>query len=57
MHPDVARITWRYGRWHHHVNYAPFKKNKLRYKKDAIIPEGINNYGMRLVRNFKSNLI
>jgi len=54
MHPDVARIVWRYGRWHHHVNYAPFKKNKLRYKKDAIIPEGINNYGMVLIRNFKS---
>ena len=50
MHPDVTKIVWRYGRWHHHVNYEPFKKNKLRYKKNIIISEGINNYGMRLVR-------
>jgi hypothetical protein len=25
MHPDVARIAWKYGRWHHYVNYEPFQ--------------------------------
>lgn len=32
MHPDVCEMVWRYGRWHHHCNYDPFKKNKLKYK-------------------------
>jgi len=53
MHPDVARVVWRYGRWHHYVDYSQFKKNELHYKKKIVVPEGINNYGMRLVTNFK----
>lgn len=52
LHPDVARMVWRYGRWHHHVDYGPFKKNKLRYKPGIEIPRGTNNYGMKLVNNF-----
>ena len=40
MHPDVSKLVWRFNRWHHHVDYGPFKKNKL-IKKD-------NNYGMIL---------
>ena len=54
MHPDVARMVWRYKRWHHYVDYSPFKKNELRYKKDIILPQGTNEYGMKLVTNFKS---
>lgn len=53
LHPDVSRVVWRYGRWHHYVDYSPFKKNELRLKPDAKIPSGINNYGMRLETNFK----
>jgi len=53
MHPDVARVVWRYGRWHHYVDYSQFKKNELIYKKKIIVPEGINNYGMKLITNFK----
>ena len=26
MHPDVAKTVWRYGRWHHYVDYLPFQK-------------------------------
>lgn len=29
LHPDVTKIAMRYGRVHHIVNYAPFKKNKM----------------------------
>jgi hypothetical protein len=48
MHPDIARMVWRFERWHHEVNYDVFKKNKL-IKKDGInILEKINNYGMTL---------
>ena len=27
-HPDVAKVVWRYNRWHHTVDYRPFKANK-----------------------------
>ena len=48
MHPDVAKVVWRFNRWHHYINYKPFKKNKLLKKKGLIIPKGVNNYGMVL---------
>jgi hypothetical protein len=54
MHPDVARMVWRYKRWHHYVDYSPFKKNELRYKKDIVLPKKSNEYGMKLVTNFKA---
>lgn len=49
MHPDVSKITFRFGRWHHHVNYKPFKKNKLIRKQGLEIPTGVNNYSMNLI--------
>jgi len=49
LHPDVAKVVWRFNRWHHHVDYKPFKKNKLIKREDLVIPEGVNNYGMELV--------
>ena len=52
MHPDVAKLVWKYGRWHHFVNYDVYRSNKLIYKKDVIIPEGINDYGMRFVDDY-----
>jgi len=49
LHPDVSKLTWRYGRWHHHVNYNKFKReNKLVLKDNIQIKEGKNNYGLKL---------
>jgi len=48
QHPDVVKVTWKFNRWHHQVNYKPFKNNILIKKKDIVIPNGINNYGMIL---------
>lgn len=48
QHPDVTRIVWKWGRWQHSVDYTPFRKNKLIRRKDVIIKEGVNNYGMTL---------
>jgi len=49
MHPDVSRLVWKFGRWHHSVDYSGFRRNKL-IKKDGIaIPDRINNYGMKLI--------
>jgi hypothetical protein len=47
-HPELVKIVWRYGRWHHDVNYLPFKKNRLVRKKNLYIPSAVNNYGMFL---------
>jgi len=51
MHPDVAKVLFAYGRWHHKVDYAPFKKNTLILKKGLVIPDQVNNYGMILKPN------
>ena len=48
QHPDVVDVVWRFNRWHHLVNYKPFKKNKLIKKKGLIIDDSVNNYGMVL---------
>ena len=50
QHPDVAKITRRWGRWQHYVDYRPFKKNRLVKRDDVVIPQGVNNYGMKLVQ-------
>jgi hypothetical protein len=47
MHPDVAKVVWRFNRWHHHVNYKPFKHISLGNRVDNI-PLEVNNYGMKL---------
>lgn len=52
-HPDVARVVWRYDRVHHFVDYRPFKKNKLKYKQGIDVPTGINNYGLKLIKNYR----
>ncbi len=48
-HPDVTTITYKWGRWQHQVDYRPFKKNRLIRKPGVEIPEGVNDYGMKLV--------
>lgn len=49
QHPDVARVVRRFGRWHHHVDYRPFRKQRLKAKPGEIPASGVNNYGMLLV--------
>lgn len=50
QHPDVATVTWKFGRWHHQVDYSPFKRNRLR-RKPGVVPVAENNeFGMRLVK-------
>jgi hypothetical protein len=50
QHPGVCCITWKWNRWQHHINYKPFKKNKLIMKEGLVIPKGNNEHGMKLVR-------
>lgn len=53
QHPDVVELVWRYGRWHHQVNYEPFKKNKLVLKEDIVPIAEDNEYGMTLRKRKK----
>jgi len=52
-HSDVTKITQKFGRWHHQVNYKPFKKNKLIKKDGLIIENKVNNYNMVLIKNIE----
>lgn len=50
QHPDLVKVVWRYDRWHHEVDYTPFRFNELKLKKDIKIQGGQNEYGMKLIR-------
>lgn len=47
-HPDIVKITWKWGRWQHQVDYRPFKYNKPILRPGVVIPDEPNNYGMVL---------
>jgi hypothetical protein len=56
-HPDVSRLAKRFRdangekRDHHVVDYKPFwRANHLELRPDAIVPDGNDEYGMRLER-------
>jgi hypothetical protein len=55
QHPDVVKITRKWGRWQHQVDYRPFKRNKLRLKPGAVVPQGVDNYGMVLRQRTKAH--
>ena len=44
-HPDCVEVVKKFGRWHHLVNYNPFKKLELIY----------NDYGLEIYNNFNNN--
>lgn len=48
QHPDLVDVVWRYNRWHHQVNYKPFKKRRLELKDGIEKPTGKNEFGMKL---------
>jgi len=51
QHPDVVKVVWKFNRWHHQVDYSGFRRlNKLKFKDDIEIGEGVNNFGMVLKR-------
>ena len=56
QHPDIVRVTRKWDRWQHHVDYRMFEQNKL-IKKDGLnIKKGFNNYGMTLMELTKDEI-
>lgn len=52
LHPDVAEVVWRFGRWHHLVNYDPFRGLRLRRREGVVVPSEPDNHGMILEQRF-----
>ena len=50
QHPDVVTVTRKWNRWQHHVDYRPFRGNALIRRPEVEIQDGVDNYGMELVR-------
>ena len=55
MHPDVTKLTKRFNRWHHIVNYRPFKKNRLIRTKNFMVDNSVNEFGMKLIKKRRNN--
>ena len=53
QHPDVAKIIKKYNKYHHYIDYTPFKHIKYIFKKKIILKNNVNNYGMKLVKLVK----
>jgi len=49
QHPDVVKVAWKFNRWHHQVDYTPFKKNKLVKIDSDIKYNEIDEYGMKMI--------
>lgn len=52
QHPDCVKVTTKFGRYHHHVDYKPFRHNLLERvdNYDEIVKDGINNYDMKIIK-------
>jgi len=50
VHPDCSTLVKKYGRWHHHVDYNRFKKQKLIRRNDVDFKGTVKNYGMKMVK-------
>lgn len=49
LHPDITEVVWKYGRWHHYVDYKVFRNNIPNLiDKSLLDTDIINNYGMEL---------
>jgi hypothetical protein len=57
QHPDIVKVTKKFNRFHHHVNYKPFKNIKLIKKPNISYPTNIiNEYNMTLKHSSQINL-
>ncbi len=49
IYPEVATTVFKFGRYHHKVDYSKYQGNALIPKKSVKLKSTANNYGMRLV--------
>lgn len=56
LHPDISKMVWKWGRWHHEVDYSRFKRNRLILKPGVVVPAEPNEYGMVLETGARSGV-
>jgi len=49
LHPDCSKLVKKYNRWHHYVDYRPFKNNIMKLKEGLVLKNEVNEYGMKLI--------
>ena len=50
QHPDVVDVIWKFGRWHHQVDYTSFRSNAPILKPGIVPTANGNEYGMKLMK-------
>lgn len=48
QHPDLVKKTFKFGHWHHQVDYSSFKNKSLILKKNQKPMDRVDNFGMVL---------
>jgi hypothetical protein len=60
QHPEMTKVTWKWGRWQHQVDYSRFRgycfNNRLIKKKGIEIKSGVDNYGLKLMDRKEYNI-
>lgn len=51
QHPDLVKVVWKFNRWHHQVDYSPFKNNRLILRNDVTPRPTVDEFGMELIRD------
>ena len=49
VHPDVARVVWKFRRVHHEVDYTPFKSRQLVRRDGVEIAKEPDEFGMKRI--------
>jgi len=56
MHPDVAKVVWKFNRWHHQVDYTGFTQ-QLKLKDGIVRDYKTNNYNMIVIDTEEDNTL
>lgn len=57
QHPDCVKITRKWGRWQHNVDYKRFRGNRLILRRDIILNDETDEMGMRLIKKEDSHAV
>lgn len=49
LHPDMAKVVWKFSRWHHEINYKVFKQLPRLKKEYQNLNFPDNDYGIRVI--------
>lgn len=55
MHPDCAKVQWKFSRWHHQVDYTRFKQELILKEEFKNLKDEPNNYGLEIIETEEDN--